>query len=71
MQSLALLSYPWNAHRAAGYMDVSVGHLYNLLTRGRGPRHIRYGRQLRFRPEDLDVWLARHCAVSRRPPDYA
>lgn len=65
MQSRALLKYPWTTRQAAGYLDVSVGHLYNLLSADRGPRHIRYGRQLRFRRLDLDLWLARRCADVR------
>jgi len=64
MQSTTLSHYPWNAHRAAGYLDVSVGHLYNLLAHNRGPRCIRYGRHLRFSRKDLDVWLARRCAAA-------
>ena len=68
MQSAKLRQYALNARQAARYLDLSVGHLYNLLSHGRGPGHIRYGGHLRFRETDLEAWVAdRSDAVSPRP----
>ncbi len=67
MRADRLTRYPLSAAEAAAYLDVSTGHLYNLLSRGRAPRHIRYGRHPRFARADLDAWIARHC----RPVDPA
>lgn len=59
--SQLLRRHPMNAGQAARYLDMTQGHLYNLLARRRGPRHLKYRRQLRFRQADLDRWLARLC----------
>jgi len=56
-----LARYPMTAGGAAAYLDLSVGYLYNLVSAGRAPRHIRYGGQLRFARADLDAWVARRC----------
>lgn len=61
MQAEQLRRYPLTSGQAAAYLDLSTGHLYNLLHRSAGPRHIKYGGQLRFRPADLDEWVARRC----------
>ena len=65
MKALRLSQYPMNSGQTAKYLDISLGHLYNLIWRRRGPRHIRYARQLRFRAGDLDDWIAsRSVAVA-------
>jgi excisionase family DNA binding protein len=53
-----LHEHPLTARQAAGYVELSPGHFYNLLCRGHGPRHIKYRRQLRFGRKDLDAWVA-------------
>ena len=53
-----LHDHPLTAHQAASYLELSPGHLYNLICRGEGPGHIKYRRQLRFRRKDLDSWIA-------------
>ena len=68
---MKLSHYPFNSGQAAEYLNVSLGHLYNLMSEGKGPRHIKYGGQLRFQVEDLDDWVATRCAVvppSEMPP---
>jgi excisionase family DNA binding protein len=52
-----LHDHPLTAQQAARYLEVSPGHLYNLVCRGGAPRHIKYRRQLRFRRSDLDTWV--------------
>ncbi len=62
-QAFQLSDYTMITSEAAHYLDVSVGHLYNLLSQGRGPSHVKYGGQLRFRPADLDRWVAGRCVI--------
>ncbi len=61
MNPLELDGYPVSAFEAAGYAGISLGHLYNLISARKGPRHVKYGGQLRFRKRDLDTWVARRC----------
>jgi hypothetical protein len=61
MQSTQLKRFSLNAAQAATYLDVSVGHLYNLIASGRGPRYVKYAGQLRFSPVDLEDWVATRC----------
>lgn len=42
----------------ADYLHVPVQTLYDLRTRGRGPRGFRVGRCLRFRTSEIQSWLA-------------
>jgi excisionase family DNA binding protein len=55
--------YPMNSSQASAYAQISLGHLHNLISRGLGPRHVKYGGQLRFRREDLDEWITTRWAV--------
>ncbi len=43
----------------AAAMAVSVQTLYDLRSKGRGPRGFRVGRELRFRRSEIDAWLSR------------
>ncbi len=43
----------------AAHLSVSVQTLYDLRSKGRGPRGFRVGRELRFRQSEVDSWLAR------------
>ena len=38
---------------------LSVQTIYDLRSRGRGPRGFRVGRELRFRLSEVDAWLCR------------
>ena len=67
MHADPLTRYALGASEAASYLDLTVGHLYNLISHNRGPRHIKYGRYLRFARADLDAWIARRS----RPIDPA
>jgi len=40
-------------------LHVSVQTLYDLRSRGRGPRGFRVGRELRFRLSEVEAWLRR------------
>jgi len=54
----------------AARLRVSVQTIYDLRSRGRGPRGSRVGRELRFRLSEVDSWLARMEATDagRHPP---
>ena len=43
----------------AAHLSVSVQTLYDLRSKGRGPRGFRIGRELRFRRSEVEAWLAR------------
>ena len=42
----------------AAHLTVSVQTLYDLRSKGRGPRGFRVGRELRFRRSEVDAWLS-------------
>ncbi|WP_244929275.1 helix-turn-helix domain-containing protein [Nocardioides sp. W7] len=42
----------------ADELSVPVKTLYDLRSKGRGPRGFRIGRQLRFRRAEVEAWLA-------------
>ena len=44
---------------AARRLSLAVGTLRNLRSQGRGPRFVRLGRAVRYRPADLDEWVER------------
>ena len=46
------------SQEAAAYLGISVGHLHNLVSRGKLPRQGEKGHGLRFRRADLDAYLA-------------
>ncbi|MGC4112209.1 MAG: helix-turn-helix domain-containing protein [Nocardioides sp.] len=41
----------------ADYLHVPVQTLYDLRSKGRGPRGFRVGRRLQFRQSEIEVWL--------------
>ncbi len=43
----------------AAHLCVSAQTLYDLRSKGRGPRGFRVGRELRFRTSEVDDWLSR------------
>lgn len=50
-------------------LAVSVQTLYDLRSKGQGPRGFRVGRELRFRRSEVDAWLARlEAADAARHP---
>ncbi len=49
----------------ADRLHVGVQTIYDLRSRGRGPRGFRVGRELRFRPSEVDAWLCRLEAADR------
>lgn len=56
----------------AAHLSVNVQTLYDLRSKGRGPRGFRVGRELRFRRSEVDAWLERlEAADSARHPSEA
>jgi excisionase family DNA binding protein len=45
----------------AEYLDVEVKTLYNWSSAGTGPRSIKAGGRLRYRPSDVEKWLERQA----------
>ncbi|CAN5777821.1 helix-turn-helix domain-containing protein [soil metagenome] len=41
----------------SAYLGVPIATLYVWRTRGEGPRGIKVGRHVRYRPEDIERWL--------------
>jgi predicted DNA-binding transcriptional regulator AlpA len=53
----------------ADELCVPVKTLYDLRSKGRGPRGFRVGRELRFRRREVDAWLTHlESADARRHP---
>ncbi|MBP3984787.1 helix-turn-helix domain-containing protein [Pseudoxanthomonas helianthi] len=56
---------PLTTKQAAEALNVTPHTLENWRHAGRGPRFIRYSRTcIRYRPADLDAWLAQRAAES-------
>jgi excisionase family DNA binding protein len=46
-----------STERLAERLDVPLGTIYRWNHYGIGPRGIRVGRHVRYRPEDVESWL--------------
>lgn len=53
---------PWTVEETSDYLSVPPRTLYAWRYKGTGPRSIRVGRHLRYRPEDVDAWLDEQAA---------
>jgi hypothetical protein len=53
-------------HRVAGILNVAVKTLQAWRGRGGGPRFVRLGRAVRYRPEDVEAFIAAgtRCSTS-------
>ena len=49
-------------HEVSAYLGVPVGTLYNWRYSGEGPSCAKIGRHLRYRPADVDAWVAERVA---------
>jgi predicted DNA-binding transcriptional regulator AlpA len=45
---------------AAEYLQMKPGTLRNWRSEGRGPKFIRLGAAVRYRPVELDEWISAH-----------
>ena len=53
-----------DAKSLAGYLRVSRRTLENMLMRGEGPPYLKLGRQRRWRPADVELWLQERTQYS-------
>lgn len=51
------------------WLGIPVSTLYQWRYRGVGPRSIRVGRHLRYRPSDVEAWLDRDADGQREDRD--
>jgi hypothetical protein len=65
------LSRPLAEPDAAKYVGWTASALRAWRRMGRGPAYVRVGRSVRYLPNDLDDWLARHriATCDSRIPD--
>ncbi|MFE9651554.1 helix-turn-helix transcriptional regulator [Micromonospora sp. NPDC006431] len=52
----------WTVQDVSAFLGVPVGTLYQWRYRRTGPRALRVGRHLRYRPADVRSWLDRQAA---------
>ena len=48
----------WTVEDVAAFLGVPVKTIYDWRTRDYGPKGLRVGKYVRFRPEDVDAWVA-------------
>ncbi len=49
----------WTPEELADYLGVSLHCVYAWSSRGGGPKVLRVGARLRYRPDDVEAWLDR------------
>jgi len=47
----------WTVEDVAEYLGVPRNTLYQWRTKGYGPRGVRVGKHVRYRPDDVNAWL--------------
>ena len=47
----------------AAWLAIPIKTLYAWRHRGRGPQALRVGRHLRYRPGDVETWLAQQASL--------
>jgi predicted DNA-binding transcriptional regulator AlpA len=60
-----------NEHEVAASCSISVLTLRKWRVQKRGPRFVKIGALVRYRPEDVDAWIAEQSARSATPPEVA
>jgi excisionase family DNA binding protein len=53
----------WTIDDVAQYLSVPRSTLYQWRSKGYGPNGIRIGRHVRYRPDDVQSWLASKAAA--------
>ena len=49
---------------AAQYLDISKGRLWQMIRQGAGPKNVRFGKLMKFRPEDLAAFVEQNSHSS-------
>lgn len=52
----------WTSQQLADYLGISAAAVRMMRSRGQGPRFIRLGKNVKYRPEDVRAWLAENTA---------
>lgn len=48
----------------AEYLGIPRNTLYQWRTKGYGPRGVRMGKYVRYRPDDIETWIDQQTAVA-------
>lgn len=54
----------WGPKELAAYLGVPVQTIYQWRTRGYGPPGTRIGKHVRFRPADVEAWVAERITAA-------
>jgi predicted DNA-binding transcriptional regulator AlpA len=57
----------WTRTELAEYLGISPSTLTVWRYRGQGPVAVKIGNRLRWRPDDVDAWIAAHRGHLRQP----
>ena len=60
-----------NEHEVATSCSINVLTLRKWRTQKRGPQFVKIGALVRYRPEDVDAWIAERKAQSTDSPEVA
>jgi predicted DNA-binding transcriptional regulator AlpA len=60
-----------NERQVADSCSISVLTLRKWRSEGRGPRYVKIGALVRYRPEDVDAWIQSHASQSPALPEVA
>ena len=60
-------SYLKNKRWAANYLGVSLGTIERMIASGKGPRFIKVGYLVKFRPEDLAAFVEQNARGGQLP----
>jgi excisionase family DNA binding protein len=54
----------WTAEEVAQKLHITLRTLYQWRVDGKGPRGVKVGRQLLFKPSDVEAWIDEQDEVS-------
>lgn len=60
-EALLLSERLWTITEVSTYLGVPVGTLYQWRSRRQGPRGLRVGNHVRYRPSEIAKWLREDC----------
>ncbi|HOQ47571.1 MAG TPA: helix-turn-helix domain-containing protein [Bryobacteraceae bacterium] len=60
-----------NEWQVADSCSISVLTLRKWRSEGRGPRYVKIGALVRYRPDDVDAWIQSHASQSTALPEVA
>ena len=61
----------WTGQQVVDYLGVPIATLYAMNSKGTAPRRLCVGRYVRYRPEDVQAWLAARYVPGSDPPTAA